>query len=144
MEFGKFFKQYLPFITGIVIAGGYAKLSIYYSHFTIRIQDYIEFSEIFRILLSEIIAVCLLLIAGLVFNVLIESKKVFNARDLLRQNLSNTKSILSRAKIYFQLHFEFILMGASCFVFYFIQNQFMPDVAWVMLFCGGGAFLFIL
>ena len=69
----KIIKAFLPFIGAMLIAFGYVKLSLYYNHFDISINNYLEVSEVLTLFLPDIIKYGLIIFMSFLFSFIIES-----------------------------------------------------------------------
>lgn len=117
----KIVNTFIPFIGTLLVACGYVKFSIYYNHFDIRINDYLEFSEVLTLFFPDIIFYGLIIFGALFFNFILESKSETQRFHNIKQTLTDSSKFLDRIKLHYLLNKGLVWISLILVLSYIIQ-----------------------
>ena len=116
----KILKTFFPVIGILLIACGYMKFSFFYHHFDIRINNYLEFSEILTLFLPDIIKYGLIIFLIILFNFIFESKLSVERIHNLKLAITDSYNLLDRIKLHYLYNKELIWLSSACVINYLI------------------------
>lgn len=89
-------KNILPYFGSLLILCGYIKLSVFYSHFGIKISDYLEISEILTLFLSDAFIYILITFAIFLYVFITDSTEEIEQKEETKEDIIKTEKWLPR------------------------------------------------
>ncbi|MEN0007985.1 hypothetical protein [Flavobacterium nitrogenifigens] len=93
---GEKIKNLLPYLGSLLIICGYLKLSIFYSHFGIKISDYLEITEVLTLFLSDAFKYTALILGIFIFYFVTDSSEEVEKKEQKKNDIIETEKWFPR------------------------------------------------
>jgi hypothetical protein len=120
-------KGVIPFVGTLLIACGFIKINIYFNHFRIRIQDYLEITEVVTLFLGDIIKYGLFVFAIILFNFLRISRAEDEKNNDIKWEIVTSKKFWTRVKAHYRLSVELHWVSLLCVIYLIILSFWFPE-----------------
>ena len=129
----KIVQPLLPFIGTFLIFFGYIKLSLFYNHFDIRINNYLELTEILTLFLNDIIFFLISIIGVILFSFFTTPKSELERENDIKEKLIESSSFWERRKQNYYLFKELHWISLLLIILYIIGYIWFRDRFWDFL-----------
>lgn len=145
----KITKSIIPLIGTIIIICGYLKLSIYYKHFNIRINEYLDFTEILTLFLPDALYYGGLMFGVFMFNFLFKTKSEMKNFENTHLSIDDNSSVFDRIKKYYSIMKEFFwligfLILFELITFIWFKQKFTETIGFALNLSAGFFFVLLL
>lgn len=135
---GEKIKTLLPYLGSLLILCGYLKLNVFYSHFGIKISDYLEITEVLTLFLSDAFKYIAIILGVYIFYFIADSSEDVEKKEQKKNDILETEKWFPRLvkflKFSSNLLFNilvYLLFTAACYywkptnIYYFILVDIM-------------------